>query len=104
MEFCEDRYQNIINSGQKDKLKVTTEVEKYIMEKVMFESAHNILYGKITAKLVSRIQSTNTDIGLWATPATWKAKYPDIPLTIFKGQHLSRLHKDGYLTINFMQK
>ena len=31
-------------------------------------------------------------MGLWATPATWKAKYPKIGLNMFKGENLKFLY------------
>lgn len=58
------------------------------MEKVISESVHTVLYQKITTKIKESADSINTEIGLWATPATWLAKYPNIQLTLFKGQRL----------------
>jgi hypothetical protein len=59
---------------------VTHEVEKYLLDKVMGESINNHIFRKLSQQIKKQTISNNKEIGLWATPATWYQKYPNIRL------------------------
>lgn len=50
--------------------------------------------------MASETKSLSTDIGLWATPATWHNRYPHIQLCLFENTNLSELFKQGFTVIS----
>jgi hypothetical protein len=80
LDYCEDRYQNIVEKGKQDHLKITNDVQKYLINNILSEAVNTLIYNKLTQKLASEGKSMSTEIGLWATPGTWFAKYPYIKL------------------------
>jgi hypothetical protein len=59
LKDCKERYSKIIESGKRDKLEVTTEVEKFILDKVMSESINNTLLAKLSRRIKEESLSNN---------------------------------------------
>ena len=38
-------------------------------------------------------------MGMWATPATWYASYPEVPLNFIQGERLSELSQIGFSVV-----
>lgn len=51
LSFCNQKYKNIIESGKKDNLKVTPEVEKFLLDKVMMEGINQLIFTKLSQKI-----------------------------------------------------
>jgi hypothetical protein len=55
------------------------------------ESVNNYIYLKLSEQIQKDSINLNKEIGLWATPATWFQKYPNIPLNSIPNQLISDL-------------
>lgn len=51
LSFCNEKYKNIIESGKKDNLKVTNEVEKFLLDKVMMEGINQLIFTKLSQRI-----------------------------------------------------
>lgn len=71
-------------------------MQKYLVDNILAESINNYIFNKLTTKLSEDTKSISTEIGLWATPATWYSKYPHIKLELFEGKNLGELFNDGF--------
>lgn len=59
---------------------MTKEAEKFVLDKVMTETVNGFLFAKLSHLIRRESVSSNKEIGLWATPATWLQKYPHLGL------------------------
>ena len=44
LEFCMDRFKNIVEGGKKENMVVTDDVEKFLIDKVLSEGVNHYLY------------------------------------------------------------
>lgn len=91
MEYCEERYQSISEKGQQESMTITNEVQKYLVDSILSEAVNHYIYKKVIKEIARKSQSINSSLGLWATPATWYSKYPNIKLELFEGPNLAQL-------------
>ena len=61
-------------------MEVTNDVEKFLIDKILSEGVNNYLYREAIQRIQKEGERMGTEIGLWATPATWYARYPNIKL------------------------
>ena len=47
LEYCEDRYRGIAEKGKKDELKITEDVQKYLIDSIISETINQHLYQKL---------------------------------------------------------
>lgn len=99
LAYCEDRYMSIVEKGKSDNLQITQEVQKYLVDNIMAEAVNKFIHGKLVSKLAQESKSLSTEIGLWATPATWHSKYPTIQLDMFQPTHLAQLFQQGHTVV-----
>lgn len=71
-------------------------MEKFILDKVMSESINNHLFSKLSKRIREEAMSNNREIGLWATPATWYQKYPQVGLNFLSGEQVNQLINRGW--------
>lgn len=62
----------------------------------MSESINRYLLSKLSKRIREEAKSNNREIGLWATPATWYQKYPQVGLNFFSGEQLNQLVNRGW--------
>jgi hypothetical protein len=100
LEFCEDRYTNIAGKGKQENLTITDDVEKYLIDNILSESLNTFVYEKLNTMVIGKGRNISTDIGLWATPATWTAKYPNVKLALFEAKNLAELFSSGITVLS----
>ena len=69
----------------------------------MSESVHVYLLKFITKELKEEGDKISSQMGLWATPATWFAKYPHVPLNFVKSLHKLSV-MPSLITLQIMDK
>lgn len=77
---CAESHRNIIEKGKQDKLEINDQVDKFVMDKVIGECANNFFYQLLAKEVRESSVRVHKEIGLWATPASWYQKYPQISL------------------------
>lgn len=75
LEYCQDRYQNIVASSQQQHFKVTKDVQKYLIDQILSESVNNFIFKEVQQQLSIEIQNYTTGVASWATPQTWVSQY-----------------------------
>ena len=78
-----------MEKGKKDGLEVDSKVEKFVMDKVLAECANQFIYQNLVEKIKKKSISVNKEIGLWATPISWKQQYPQSTLDYIPAKTLS---------------
>ena len=51
LSYSYERFNNIVENGKKDKLDVTEDVEKYIINKVLMESVNHYIFLQLSDKI-----------------------------------------------------
>ena len=80
LSMCQQKMDNIVAKGKEDGLKVDKEVEKFLLDKDLAESSNLYFYEKLKELVRSEGGRMAKEMGLWATPASWKQKYPGVEL------------------------
>ena len=81
-------------------MKVTPEVEKFLIDKVMMEAINHLVFTKLSQKIKEVSTSNNKEIGLWATPATWYHRYPNQKLHFLPREFLAALLNKGWALLS----
>lgn len=99
LSYAQDRFQNVVESGKKDKLVVDQQVEKFLLDRVLAEAVNHYLYQQLLKTTREKADSLNREVGLWATPATWQQKYPKVPLNAIPSPNLAELLTRGWTAL-----
>lgn len=90
------KFFNIKKSGISDGQSWTQETEAYLVKEVLKEGVKRHFLKILQNSMQKRHKSDSTEVGLHATPISWKQKFPDHPLNTLEPMTISILDHQGY--------